>query len=338
MAPSPPRDPHSFGTVDADTRVTVVLALAVNLVIATAKVVGGLLSGSPALLSEAAHSVADSFNELFLLAAVARSRRTADARHPFGYGKERFFWSMLAAVAIFVTGACFSLYQGLHTLLGDANSEPSAFRVGFAVLGVAFAAEAISFARAVTQAVGEARRRGTALGDQLRGGDPALRTVLAEDGAALIGVLLAAGGMAAHAATGSIAWEAAASLAIAVLLALIAFHLGRDSKDLLIGEAADPTLRQAAYRFLAEQPGIDTVVALLTMQLGPDSALLVARVDLADGFDSDGVEEASERVKAALRHEFPMFRQVYLDIADATDADREQAAVRLGAPQRDLSV
>jgi divalent metal cation (Fe/Co/Zn/Cd) transporter len=226
----------------------------------------------------------------------------------------------------------------LHTLLGDANSEPSAFRVGFAVLGVAFAAEAISFARAVTQAVGEARRRGTALGDQLRGGDPALRTVLAEDGAALIGVLLAAGGMAAHAATGSIAWEAAASLAIAVLLALIAFHLGRDSKDLLIGEAADPTLRQAAYRFLAEQPGIDTVVALLTMQLGPDSALLVARVDLADGFDSDGVEEASERVKAALRHEFPMFRQVYLDIADATDADREQAAVRLGAPQRDLSV
>lgn len=115
---------------DRQTRLTVLVALAANLVIAAAKTVGGLISGSPALLSEAAHSVADSLNEIFLLAALRRSRRPADAHHPFGYGKERYFWALLAAAGIFVMGGCFSFYQGLHALRRDDDESPTGYTAG----------------------------------------------------------------------------------------------------------------------------------------------------------------------------------------------------------------
>ncbi|MEU3831785.1 cation diffusion facilitator family transporter [Streptomyces microflavus] len=135
-------------------RLTVLVALAANLVIAAAQTVGGLISGSPALLSEAAHSVADSLNEIFLLAALRRSRLPADARHPFGYGKERCFWALLAAVGIFVMGGCFSFYQGLHALRRDDDESPTGHTAGLIVLGVALVAESTSPARALHQARG----------------------------------------------------------------------------------------------------------------------------------------------------------------------------------------
>lgn len=195
---------------DRQTHGTVLLALAANLLIAVAKVVGGAVTGSPVLLAKAAHSVADSVNEVFLLAAVTRSRRVADARHPFGYGKERFFWSMLAAVGIFVTGGCFSFYQGLRTLLdgGGHTTDPA---VALGVLGVALAAEGTSLLRAVHQIRGEARAGGRSFLRQLRDGpDPTVRTVFAEDSTAVVGLLVAGAGISAHELTGSAAWEGAA--------------------------------------------------------------------------------------------------------------------------------
>ncbi|MBK3638823.1 cation diffusion facilitator family transporter, partial [Streptomyces sp. MBT97] len=127
------------------------VALVANLIIALAKALGGLFAGSPALLSEAAHSVADSLNEVFLLAALRRSRRPADARHPFGYGKERFFWSLLAAVGIFVMGGCFSFFQGVEALRSGADEELSGYVAGLIVLGVSFVAEGVSLLRALHQ-------------------------------------------------------------------------------------------------------------------------------------------------------------------------------------------
>ncbi|GAA3309255.1 hypothetical protein GCM10020295_73440 [Streptomyces cinereospinus] len=126
---------------DRKTRVTVLVALAANLVIAVAKAIGGVLAGSPALLSEAAHSVADSLNEVFLLAALRRSRRPADRRHPFGYGKERFFWSLLAAVGIFVMGGCFSFFQGVEALTRGTEESFGGYAAGMVVLGIALLAE-----------------------------------------------------------------------------------------------------------------------------------------------------------------------------------------------------
>src|SRR5256885_1284028 len=154
---------------DRRTRVTVLVALAANLLIALAKAVGGLVAGSPALLSEAAHSVADSMNEVFLLAALRRSRRPADRRHPFGYGKERFFWSLIAAVGIFVMGGCFSVFQGIEALRNGAEEKLSGYVAGLIVLGVAFVAEGVSLLRALHQV----RRQGGGT-DGMR--DPALRT------------------------------------------------------------------------------------------------------------------------------------------------------------------
>ncbi|MFJ4781778.1 cation diffusion facilitator family transporter [Streptomyces sp. NPDC088794] len=284
------------------------VALAANLVIAVAKAVGGLFAGSPALLSEAAHSVADSMNEVFLLAALRRSRRPADRRHPFGYGKERFFWSLLAAVGIFVMGGCFSFFQGFEALRSGTEEKHSGYVLGLIVLGVAFVAEGVSLVRALHQAHAQGGRSG------LR--DPALRTVIAEDGTAVLGVTLAAAGMALHMVTGQVVWEASASLAIGVLLVFVAYRLGSDARDQLIGEAADPEAADRIRELLEEQPEIDSVEALFTMKTGLDSALVAARVDLVGGLDSEVVEEVSVRIKQTISDAVSEADQIFLDITD----------------------
>ncbi|MFE4669721.1 cation diffusion facilitator family transporter [Streptomyces sp. NPDC056716] len=292
---------------DRRTRLTVVIALAANLVIAVAKTAGGLVASSPSLLSEAAHSVADSLNEVFLLTALRRSRRPPDRRHPFGYGKERWFWSLLAAVGIFVMGGCFSFFQAAEALRSTATPSVSRYAVGLAVLAVALLAEGTSLARALYQARSQG---GTA-------SDPAHRTVIAEDSAAVVGVVLAMAGMGLHLVTGNPVWEAAASLAIGLLLVYVAYRLARESRDQLIGAAIDPELRAAMRRMLDGQPEIDNVAELLTMRLGPDSALVAARIDLVPGLDSEEVETVAERIKAAVADRWPQADQVFLDITEA---------------------
>ncbi|MFD8913247.1 cation diffusion facilitator family transporter [Streptomyces sp. NPDC059575] len=298
---------------DRHTRITVLVALAANLVIAVAKAVGGVFAGSPALLSEAAHSVADSLNEVFLLAALRRSRRPADPRHPFGYGKERYFWSLLAAVGIFVMGGCFSFFQGFEALRSGAEEKFSGYVAGLVVLGVAFVAEGLSLLRALYQA----RRKGGGSADL---SDPALRTVIAEDGTAVLGVTLAAVGMALHMVTGQVVWEAAASMVIGALLVSIAYRLGREARDQLIGEAADPGLTARIRALLGAQPEIDSVEALFTMKTGIDSTLVAARVDLVPGLDSERVEEVAVRIKRSVAEMFPEADRIFLDVTDRDGA------------------
>ncbi|MFE2426734.1 cation diffusion facilitator family transporter [Streptomyces sp. NPDC059373] len=311
---------------DQETRGTVFIALTANLVIAAVKAVGGLVTGSPALLSEGAHSVADSMNEVFLLASLKRSSREPDAQHPFGYGKERFFWSLLAAVGIFVMGGCFSFYQGVMAFHEHEPESTRSFLVAIAVLVVALLAEGASLVRALLQVRGAARAGGRDFRAELRAAqDPTLRTVLAEDSTAVLGVLLALAGVGLHWATGNRSYEAYASLGIAVLLMYVAYRLGKDCRDSLIGEATDPAVRQKVYELLMRQPEIDTVTSLLTMRLGLDSTLLAARVDLSEGIDSETLEEALVRIKQTIADEFPEFDQIFLDIVDASPRDRRHA-------------
>lgn len=300
------------------------VALAANLVIAVAKAVGGLIAGSPALLSEAAHSVADSLNEVFLLAALRRSRRPADSRHPFGYGKERFFWSLLAAVGIFVMGGCFSFYQGFDALSSGSTETHDGYVVGLVVLVVALFAEGASLLRALHQV---RQQGGLAAGAR----DPALRTVVAEDGTAVLGVTLAIAGMALHMVTGRIVWEASASLGIGALLVYVAFRLGRDARDQLIGQAADVESSSRIRALLEAQPEIDSVESLLTMQLGPDSTLVAARVDLVPGLDSEEVELVAVRIKRSVAHTIPEADQIFLDVTDAATARRAARAEHAGS-------
>ncbi|WP_369174643.1 cation diffusion facilitator family transporter [Streptomyces sp. R28] len=315
-----PKTPES----DRRTRVTVLVALAANLVIAVAKAVGGLLAHSPALLSEAGHSVADSMNEVFLLAALRRSRRPADARHPFGYGKERFFWSLLAAVGIFVMGGCFSFFQGIEALRSGAEEEEfGGYVAGMVVLGVAFVAEGLSLVRALYQV----RRQGGAV-DGLR--DPALRTVVAEDATAVLGVTLALAGMALHMITGQVVWEASASLAIGALLVYVAYRLGRDARDQLIGRAADPEADARIRALLEAQPEIDSVEALFTMQTGLETALVAARVDLMPGLDSEQVEEVAVRIKRSIGHTVAEADQIFLDVTERSAREAQGSPAATG--------
>ncbi|MEU9414461.1 cation diffusion facilitator family transporter [Streptomyces sp. NPDC048272] len=315
---------------DGETRVTVWVALGANLVICVAKGIGGVIAGSPALLSEAAHSVADSLNEVFLLASVKRSRRPADKHHPFGYGKERFFWSLLAAVGIFVTGGCFSVFQGIEAFRSGGSESHEGYVIGLIVLFAALLAEGASLVRAVRQVRGQARNTGRSTTEEIRQvRDPALRTVLAEDSTACAGVVLAMIGMALHMVTGDVAYEAWASILIGVLLVYVAYTLGKGARAQLIGEAADPAMQSEVRALLCRQPEIDSVTALLTMQLGPDTVLLAAGIDLTAGYDSETVEDAMVRIRDELKARWPELDQVFLDVTDAAAARR--TAEREGA-------
>ncbi|CAM5302398.1 Magnetosome protein MamM [Streptomyces avidinii] len=327
--PGPGKGSGSRVGRDGETRKTVWVALAANLVICVAKGVGGIVAASPALLSEAAHSIADSLNEVFLLASLKRSRRPADDRHPFGYGMERFFWSLLAAVGIFVTGGCFSVFQGIEALRSGGSESRSGYTIGLLVLVLALVAEGASLLRAVRQVRRAARAEGRGMAAEIRAGrDPALRTVLAEDSTACAGVLLAIAGVSLHMVTGEIAYEACASILIGVLLVYVAYTLGKAARVQLIGEAAGPGLQREVREFLTRQPEIDTVAALLTMRLGPDSVMLAARIDLTPGYDSETVEDAMVRIRREVRGRWHELDQVFLDVTDAAAARRDAAAER----------
>lgn len=301
------------------------LALGMNALIAAAKLVAGAASGSSAMLAEGAHSVADTVNEVFLLTSLRRSARPADSSHPFGYGAERFFWSLLAAIGIFVSGAAFSMYEAVTGLTGAPEEQPS-YAWSYGVLGVAFVAEAVSWARAVTQLRGEADAAGRSFRDHLgRSRDPTVKTVFSEDAAALLGLGIAAVGIGLHQATGNQVWDAVAAMAIAVLLTAVAIYLGRHNMALLTGQAADPVLRQQLWDELMSVPEVDAVIELLTMHLGSDEILLAARLDLADGLDSDAVEHLSTRIEREIGRRHPDVTQVFLDATHASERERAHA-------------
>jgi cation diffusion facilitator family transporter len=299
---------------DEESSGTVVVALIANLAIAVAKITAGLIGGSSAMLAEGAHSVADTTNQVFLLTSLKLSRKAPDVTHPFGYGKERFFWSLLAAVGIFVSGAVFSIYEGVHGLL-SGESEVAGYLLSYAVLFVSFLAEGTSWLKAVRQLRGEARAAERGLTEHVRlSSDPTVKTVFSEDTAALIGLVLAATGLALHQLTGQAFWDAAAAIAIGVLLAVVAYLLGRDTKEMLIGEAAPVAVRDGILRELADHPEVDRVVDVRTMLLGPEALLVAARLDMDDALGAADVEDRTDEIASQLQKRFPQVREVYLDV------------------------
>ncbi|MBA2560474.1 MAG: cation transporter [Propionibacteriales bacterium] len=305
---------------------TVLLAGGANLGIAIAKTVGGLLSGSTAMLAEAAHSFADTMNQVFLLTALKRSKKPADAQHPFGYGMERYFWSLLAAVGIFVLGAGFSIYEGIAAIL--VPEEVSHLVIAYTVLGISFVLEGISWLKALRQVRGEAAERGLGVAEHVRAStDPTAKTVAFEDTAALIGIVLAAVGLTLHELTGQGFWDGAASVAIGLLLIVIAYVLGNENKAMLIGQSVSEQVRDGIREEIADSPGIDGVVELLTMRLGPDEVLVAVRVDMDDTASGDALERFAEDVDQRVRDRYPEVRHVFLDPTDATRHDEELTEV-----------
>ena len=288
----------------AGTRRAVAVAFAGNLVIAVAKFVGAFFSGSVALFAEGLHSVVDSFNQVFLYLGLALQERPASPTHPFGYGKERFFWSFIAAIFIFATGAVVSFHEGWAKW---QHPEPLLdLRWAIGVLAFAFVAEAASLRVSYVELAARAQEAGKGtLAFLITTRDPTLAAVVVEEGAALVGILIATGGVVMTSLTGDGRWDAAASIGIGFLLTGLAFMLGGKSRSLLLGQGAQPEELALIEGIFAESPDIEKVIDCYTMQLGPDELLLAAHLQIRRDLSTQEIEDRLDAIEQALARAVP---------------------------------
>jgi cation diffusion facilitator family transporter len=293
------------------TRRTVIIAGAANLLVGLVKLAAGIMSGSSAMLAEAAHSAADTLDQAFLLTSLRKADRPADRAHPFGHGQDRYFWSLLAAFGIFIAGAGFSIFEGLLTLSSKHSESPL---WAYVALGVAFVAEGTSFVRAYWQVRGEARERDKEVLEHVESNpDITVKVALFEDSAAMVGLVFAALGVALRQVTGSPVWDGGASIAIGVLLIVVAVKLGMDSREMLIGRAASPEIERVIREEIESRPGVDALLELLTMYMGPDNLIVAARVALNDELRADETEDLADEVDHRLSEKLPLHLNVFID-------------------------
>ena len=295
----------------SDPRKSVLTALMANTAIGIAKLGAALISGSTSMLAEAFHSMADTGNQALLLFGLKRAERPPDEDHPFGHGKARFFWGLLVAVSLFTVGGGFSIWQGVSGLIGGHHELPSV-TVALIVIAIAICFEGYAWRTAWRQL--NASRRGRGVVAALRySKDPEVLTVLAEDTAAISGLLVAAAGISLASITGEPAFDAAGSIIIGLILLAVAFLLGREEAKLLIGESVDPQVREAIERAIRGDDAVERLIELLTMHLGPDEFLVVADVRFRDDLDTEEIARAVDRVEAAIREAAPGAGRIYVE-------------------------
>jgi cation diffusion facilitator family transporter len=303
-----------------DSTVTVLVAFLANLAVALAKSFAAVLSGSASMTAEAAHSWADTGNEVFLLVANRRSVRDADERRPLGYGREAYVWSLLAAVGLFVVGAAVSLWRGVTELLhGDEGRED--YRLAYLVLAVAFVLEGISLLQSIRQLRRDARTFSSdVLEYAFETSDPTVRAVFAEDSAALIGIGIAFAGILLHQLTGDVVWDGIGSILVGLLLGGVAVVLINRNRIFLTGEAGPPRLQRALRDKLATFPEVASVRFLRPEFIGPKQIFVIASVDLV----GDSVESSVARTLRMLEHRFedevPEIREAVLTVSEPDDA------------------
>jgi cation diffusion facilitator family transporter len=308
----------------AATRRTVLIAGAANILVGLVKLVAGILSGSSAMLAESAHSAADTLDQLFLLMSLRRADRPASRDHPFGHGQERYFWSLLAAFGIFIAGAGFSVFEGILALTRTQHESPL---IAYIALAFAFVAEGSSFVRAYWQVRGEARHEDTEVLDHVQSSpDITVKVALFEDSTAVLGLVIAALGVGLRQLTGAAAWDGGASIAIGALLVAVAIKLGMDSKELLIGRAASSSIEELIRDEIESSPGVDCLVELRTMHIGPDSLIVAARVDLEDDVGADQAENLADEIDARLSEKLPLEPHVFIDPTPAPSSARRPRA------------
>jgi cation diffusion facilitator family transporter len=305
----------------------VLAALGANLGIAVTKLAAFVITGSASMLAESVHSLADSGNQALLLLGRSRARRAETEEHPFGFGRERYFYAFVVAVVLFTVGALFSLYEGVHKIMSPEEIRQPA--VAFAVLGIAMVLESFSLRTAVRES-NEVRGQIGWTAFIRRSKAPELPAILLEDLAALTGLVFATAGVALATITGNGKWDGAGSLAIGVLLGVVAAVLAVEMKSLLIGESASAEVERAIVTALENGPEVRRVIHLRTLHLGPESLLVAAKIAIS-GADSAalvaaGIDAAERRVRTAV----PIAETIYLepDIYDAARADATDPAIR----------
>jgi cation diffusion facilitator family transporter len=294
---------------DGSTKV-ILIALAGNFAIAVVKFIAAALTGASAMFAEGVHSVVDTGNQALLLLGTRRARRPADARHPFGYGKELYFWSFVVAILLFSIGAGVSFWEGMHKLRDPHPIESPL--VAFAVLLVAMGFEGYAFRAALREA--NARRGTRGLFAWVRDSkDSALFTILFEDTGALLGLMVAFVMLLLSVLLDMPELDAWASIVIGGLLAIAAVILAVETKSLLVGEAADPEVSEQLGKIAASDPRILRVNEALTLHFGPEDVLATLSLDFRDGLDSREVEAAVSELEARIKRARPEIRRVFIE-------------------------
>ena len=296
----------------------VIGALIANGIITVAKFVAAVMTGSSGMMAEAFHSLADTTNQIFLLLGLRFFNKPPSERHHFGYGKERFFWSFIAAIFIFGVGATYAIYEGFQKLVHPHPPE----NLGWAywVLGFSFVLETGSICLALYQETQEAKHEGMSLREYLKESkDPTAKTVIYEDSAALIGIVVAFAGIYLtdhHVIPGFEAyWDGLASIIIGVVLAVVAFVLARTSRGLLLGEAATPKSLRAIREAIKGHPNVNKVVELLTMHLAPKQILVNAHVNMKDTLTNTEIIETIAEIEARIKAAEPKVDMIFLETA-----------------------
>ena len=290
---------------------SVLAALAANTAIATAKGIAAALTGSPALLAETFHTIADAGNEVLLFIAIRRSRHPPDATHPFGYGPERYYWALLAAIGMFLVGGAVSIWDGIRALVHPPELE--AFWVGVAVLVVAIVLDGLSRVVALRALRVQAARREVTVRELLRESpDPTVITVYLEDTIDVLGAVLALIALVLHRVTGSAVTDALASIVIGGMLCFIASRLTRRNRQLLTNQAVPERYVAQLRARLETEAGIRAVTNMEAVYLGPGEVLVAADVAMADGLSGADIALALARTRAAIATELPVIARLYL--------------------------
>jgi cation diffusion facilitator family transporter len=296
-------------TGDEDSTTTILFALGANAVIAMAKGIAAWITGSTAMLAEAVHSIADCCNQGLLLLGMNRSARPPDAEYPLGHGRAIYFWSFIVAVMLFSMGGMFSIYEGIRKLDGSRPLEDP--WIAISVLLLSLVAESVSLWKALTQV--NALRGTQSLWRWFRETRRSeLLVVVGEDVAATLGLSLALLAVGASTLTGNVVYDALGSLAIGVLLLVVAVFIGIEVKALLVGQSADPALQEEIVRFLTAREEIDDVLNLITLQNGADVVVAI-KARMTEGASAPALIGAISRCKRALHAAFPQVRWLVLE-------------------------
>ncbi|WP_398494641.1 cation diffusion facilitator family transporter [Variovorax sp.] len=298
----------------AESRIAIYGAIGANIAIAITKFVVAGITGSSAMLSEGIHSSVDTFNGILLLVGLRLSKRPASVEHPFGHGKELYFWSLIVAVLIFGLGGGVSFYEGIeHIRHPEPLRDPT---WNYVVLAAAAVFEGTSFLIALRQF--RAQAGGTPFWQALdRSKDPTTYTVLAEDSAALAGLAVAALGIYLGHRFDMPVFDGAASMVIGLLLAGVALLLIAQSRGLLIGEGVRPETARAIRELAMAQPSVEEVGRVLSMYIGPDQVLAIVDVNFKDDTDTGEAAAAIAAIERQVRARFPMIKRLFIEASDA---------------------
>lgn len=303
----------------AESKVAIYGAIGANVAIAITKFVVAGITGSSAMLSEGIHSAVDTFNGVLLLVGLRLSKRPATQEHPFGHGKELYFWSLIVAVLIFGLGGGVSFFEGVqHIRHPEPMRDPT---WNYVVLAAAALFEGTSFFIALKEF--RAQARGQPFWQALeRSKDPTTYTVLAEDSAALAGLAVAALGIYFSHSLDMPELDGAASVVIGLLLAGVAVFLVSQARGLLIGEGIRPETARAIRAIAMEQPGVEDVGRVLSMYIGPDEVLVVVDVNFRDDTQTGDAADAIAAIERQVRARFPMIKRIFIEASDAPAPDK----------------